>query len=180
MATLNYPNIFSNATTADGDEVEANFQAVSAVVNNNIGDANVPVAGLSADRIAGTAATTDSGADTVYTDTVVTGGGMAFNRTAVADANYVFQTGDQLIVFPALTANRTVTFPLAASVPAGYTIILKNESSGAFNILLDPAGADQSEVAGTKDAATKAAALGAFAKAGYYSDGVSAWYEWVR
>lgn len=58
-------------------------------------------------------------------------GGLIWNRTAVADANYTALATDYLIAYTSLTAARTVTLPAGATNNAGQWYVIKDESGSA-------------------------------------------------
>jgi hypothetical protein len=87
-------------------------------------------------------------------------------------ANYTALATDNLIVYTALAAARTVTLPAASSVPAGQVLRVKDESGAAAanNITIQRAGSD------TIDGANTLVISANFGRATIYSDGVSKWF----
>lgn len=100
---------------------------------------------------------------------------LGMTRVAVADADHAVLVDEELIAYTSITTSRTVTFPLANSVPAGSMLIAKDESGNCANprkIQLRPSGSDTIEgIAGIDYVA-------AYTFAGFYSDGVSGWWRW--
>lgn len=69
-------------------------------------------------------------------------GGLTGRRTTTGDANYTALTSDFIIEWTALTANRTLNLPAAATAADGKIYIVKKGTSAAFNIIIDPSGAE--------------------------------------
>lgn len=75
-------------------------------------------------------------------------GGLTVKRTTATDANYTALVTDHVIEFPAITANRTVALPAAATAAVGKEYIIK-KTTGAFTITIDPDAAELIDGAAT-------------------------------
>jgi hypothetical protein len=62
---------------------------------------------------------------------------MIFNRTAAPNGAYTAQAADYIIGFSSLTADRTLTLPNALCTN-GRAFIITNETSGSYNVIVDP------------------------------------------
>jgi hypothetical protein len=96
----------------------------------------------------------------------------AFQRSAVADANYAASQGDSVIAYTSLSAARIVTLPPAASYPPGQPLTIVDESgscSTANTIGITRAGTD------TINGATSLALARAYAYVQLESNGATAW-----
>ena len=76
---------------------------------------------------------------------LTTTGGQKVNRTAISDAAYTALPNDYIIAYTAITAERIVTLPVAATAGAATVYIIVDESgnAGAFNIVIDGNGAEE-------------------------------------
>lgn len=93
-------------------------------------------------------------------------------RTAVSDAAYAALTTDRLIAYTALTAQRAVTLPAAASYPTGTRLMIVDESgacSSSDTITVARVGAD------TIDGATSFVIDAAYGGLEIESNGSNAW-----
>lgn len=97
---------------------------------------------------------------------------IATNRVTVNDQDYSITVQDGVVAYTAMTAQRTATLPLAADVPAGTEITVKDESGGASsnNIVVDGNGAE------TIDGAANITITADYGQVTVYSDGSSAWF----
>ena len=78
-------------------------------------------------------------------------GGQMAKRTATSTSYTALQT-DYIIGVTSTAAARTITLPAAATVGAGWTYIIKDESGGAGtnNIIVDGNGAETIDGAATQ------------------------------
>lgn len=108
----------------------------------------------------------------VYTDTALANK-RSFNRIVFGDANYVASSSDRVIASSVvLTAPRTVTLPLASSVPNGEEIFVTDFAgaiNGANTITIARAGSD------TINGSTQETIGAAYGMRKFISDGVGAW-----
>jgi hypothetical protein len=81
MATLNIPNVFANATTADATEVNANFNAIKSLVEAKLVDTDGVVQANTA-AIANSAVTTAKIADGAVTAVKIAGGSISTSYLA--------------------------------------------------------------------------------------------------
>lgn len=90
-------------------------------------------------------------------------------RAGVNDADYTATNRDGIIGFTTITAARTLTLPAANTVPAGWEIVVKDESGSC-------SGSNTITVVGTIDGATSTVLNKAYANVLLYSNG-SSWFK---
>jgi Major tropism determinant N-terminal domain len=93
-------------------------------------------------------------------------------RTTVSDTAYAALATDRLVAYTALSAARVVTLPAASAFPAGFRLLVVDETgncSPTVTITVDRAGAD------TIDGATSAAISSAYGFLALESNGANAW-----
>lgn len=98
--------------------------------------------------------------------------GSAAIQRAVNDANAVAAASDATIAFSAITAARTVALPAANAVPAGFRLLVVDDSGGASvvnTITINRAGAD------TINGLASAVITTAYGCRELKSDGISKW-----
>lgn len=134
--------------------------------------AGAPTAGASVTLTNSYAIWSDAGTNR-FDDAVEMRGAQYWGRTAVADANYNALITDHIIAYTSITVERTVTLPTVASTGATttkvFTLIIKNESGSAFNIIVDGNGAE------TIDGAANATITGGYDSITIYTNG-TAWF----
>ena len=74
-------------------------------------------------------------------------GGIIANRKEISDANVLVTDTDCDIVYVTLTAERTVTLPLASTLNINRMFNVKDETgnAGKFNITIETSGSDTIE-----------------------------------
>ncbi len=90
-------------------------------------------------------------------------------RVAVTNTNYTMTANDAVVGFTSLGVARSVSLPSAASVPAGWEIVVKDESGGC-------SGTNSITIAGTIDGAANLVLNTAYANARLYCNG-TAWFR---
>jgi endo-1,3(4)-beta-glucanase len=90
-------------------------------------------------------------------------------RVAVANDNYTVTNKDSVVGYSSISAARTVTLPAANSVPAGWQVVVKDESGSC-------SGGNTITVVGTIDGASNAVLGSAYANIRLYSNG-TAWFR---
>lgn len=131
----------------------------------NIGSGTIPSGNSNAIRIG--VSTQQNVVIGAYRIGISTGGTVKVN-----DANYIAASTDGTVMYPAITAARTVTLPPAASVPAGYifrTVDASGAASGVNSITAIPSGTDTIVGPGTPSITSP------YGGDRFMSDGVSKW-----
>ena len=97
------------------------------------------------------------------------GASVGSARMGVADTDYTATARDGIVGYTTLTASRTVTLPAAASVPAGWKLIIKDEAGNC-------SPSNTIVISGTIDGVSDLILSSAYADAILYSNG-SAWFR---
>lgn len=101
----------------------------------------------------------------------IQGGGFVGSFVLITAAAYTVNQTDRYVYVDATGGAATVTIPLAASVPAGFTVGIKKKDAGGNAVTVARSGAD------TFDGATSISLAAQFNSALLVSDGVS---QWIR
>lgn len=106
-------------------------------------------------------------------DAIVLPSGVVYPFTLISGttAAYTVTQNDRYVYVDATSQVVTVTLPLAASVPAGFTVGIKKKDVGANAVTVARSGAD------TFDGATSISLAAQFNSCLLVSDGVS---QWIR
>jgi hypothetical protein len=106
-----------------------------------------------------------------FHDPLILAAGIVLPFNVITAAAYTVTVQDRYVYVDATGAAATITLPLAASVPAGFTVGIKKKDSGGNAVTVARSGAD------TFDGATSISLAAQFNSCLLVSDGVS---QWIR
>jgi hypothetical protein len=106
-----------------------------------------------------------------FKDAVEVGSGIVLPFNLITATTYTITQQDRYVYADATGAAITVTLPLAATVPAGFTVGIKKKDSGGNAVTVARSGSD------TFDGATSISLAAQFNSCLLVSDGVS---QWIR
>lgn len=114
---------------------------------NNTSDANKPISTATQtalNQLVSLTGNTSMSGNKTFTGNLILNGGLVINRKALPDANYSATTTDNYLAYTGLSTNRTVTLALASSVPAGFSVTVKDAAKLALtnNITIVPTSTD--------------------------------------